>query len=138
MNDVSPTTFTDVVRALCWLMGACATTVIFINGIRDWFRKPEKTPDLPQPMVVEFAKRFVPQETHEAFVSEVRGNFRAVDEKLNKADMERRESVSRCYKNTEKLVSDMRAEQREDVFGINKRMDELLKAVSRMEGKINA
>lgn len=91
-----------------------------------------------QPLIIEMQKEFVPLKKHEDLEHEVRSNFREVNDKIAKVDEDRRDSVNRCYKNTEKLVSDMRAEQRDDVCGINKRMDELLKAVSRMEGKLNA
>lgn len=144
MNTVSPTTFTDVIRALFWLVGACGAFVFLVNGVRQWFAKPVK--GIPQPIQVEFQKEFVSVKQHDELKNEVHSNYKELDGRIDKVDADRRESVSRCYKNTERLVGEMRDEIKgtqkdlskqiaDNNTGLNGRINDLLGAVHELSGK---
>lgn len=84
---------------------------------------------------------------HKELVVQVVQLAKEMREGFAKMEESRRTSVSKAYQHTEKLVSDMgasiktdlqemRRNMRDDNDGVNQRVDTVLKAVSRLEGKV--
>jgi|GEM_PF-4859307 len=132
----------DFLAVTFYLLGGLGSAAGLALAIRSLLRKPSP---FPQPMLVELAKEFTPLDRTERFEIEVRDGFRDVNDKLVKADAERRQSVSRCYQNTERLVGDMRDEiratqqdlgkqLRETNDGLNGRINDILGAVRHLSG----
>jgi hypothetical protein len=102
----------------------------------------------PTPLPVEIVKQLVTHEEFERFESETRDGLKALDMRISKADQDRRESVSRCYKHTEEMVEKMRnelkAEQkelriqlREDVGGVHDRINDVFAELKELRGAFN-
>jgi len=142
MDSVSPSALQDFLAVVFYLCGGLGGAAGFAVAMRSLLRNPTS---FPQPMLVELAKEFTPLDRTERLESEVRSGFAAVGEKLIKVDADRRQSVNRCYENTERLVGEMREEMRDeqtalrkqlrdDNQGLNARINDILSAVSKLSG----
>lgn len=93
-------------------------------------------PATPQPLIVELAKEFTPIERTEK-----------LEARVEQVDVDRRQSVSRCYDEMRKAVEGLRGEAKSDnremirelsekVDGIHSRINDLVRGVSKLEGTV--
>lgn len=140
----------DPVFLLSFLSAVLLCLIIF-NQARRALGKEGK---IPQPLHVELAKEFTPLERTEKLEHEVRRGFSCIGTQIAKVESDRRASVSRVYETTrtsiaeirgelkgdnEKLRTELRTDLRqmhESVDGLHTRINDVLKAVSRLEGKV--
>lgn len=138
MPDIEP-------AFLLSLLGAVLLLLIIYNQARKAMGKA----GVPQPLVVELQKDFTPLERTEELEREVREGFDKMGKQISSVDGERRASVGRAHAKTEALIKDLRdelrddnntfrAEMREDIKGVHNRVNDVLGAVSRLEGMMES
>ena len=131
-----------------WLLAAMmlvAGSVLWIaNQARQVFASPGGATQIePNPLEVRKATELATSEDHER----LEACLGELDGKIEKYDGERRASVSRCYtemeqrtdelrKSMKEDIGNLRHEIKEDTYGIHERINDVLVAVSKVQGKL--
>ena len=115
----------------------CITLIPAVQAIRQWSGKGESRTITPQPLEVveapDYVKRADCLRSHEADKAERLVILNSLKAREQTLDTTLREMDVRHTARTEKL----RGEFKNDMRGVHERVDEVLRAVSRVEGKLD-
>lgn len=123
-----------------WLMVSLAALALAVNqiaGVIDRIRGPRAgaTTISPNPLTVQAAVAFASKEEHENLAGEVAAIREDIQGGFERIEDKRSASIGNLHEKLEKSLAEMRKETAANIYGVHERINDVLAAVSRLEGR---
>lgn len=136
LAQVQPADFGGWVANAFYVVGLVTALVVLWQRLRP--QPPRQTTIEGQPVVVRPDAEYAPLYLHRELATRVDGLAGEIRESFDRLDAKRSRDVGGLHKDLEAGLNGVRKDIKDDVAGIHRRVDDVLRAVSKVQGRLDA